>query len=153
MWVEQDIVVDLMGEYSHKVDAKGRLSLPARFRKELSEDLVVSVEPTDSCLYVFEVEDFNDWVAAFFEADGGFDPRNRTHVAARRKLKANGFEVTVDSAGRINIPATQRESVGIAKDVTLIGNTGYFEIWDAKRWEEQQAEVDLEALLYTSSQA
>ena len=144
-------MVDLMGEYSHKVDAKGRLSLPARFRKALSDDLVVSVDPTSSCLYVFEVEDFNNWVASFFEADGGFNPRNRTHVAARSKLKAQGFEVTVDSAGRINIPATQRETVGIGKDVTLIGNTGYFEIWDAKRWEEQLVQVDLEALLYTSS--
>ncbi len=145
---------DLMGEYSHKVDAKGRLSLPARFRKALSEeDLVVTVDPTNACLYVFEMDGFNDWVASFFMKDGGFNPRNPNHVAARRELKARADEVSVDAAGRINVSAKQREAVGIDKDVVLIGNTDYFEIWDAKRREQQKAQVDLSSMLYDVSLA
>ncbi len=146
-------MVDLMGEYSHKVDAKGRLSLPARFRKALSaDDLVVTPDLRGRCLYVFEMEGFNEWVSSFFEADGGFDPLNEEHEDLRSALKARGIEVSIDSAGRINIPAKQREAVGIEKDVTLVGNTGYFEIWDAKRREQQDAKIDLTAMLRRRSQ-
>lgn len=142
-------MIDLMGEYSHKVDAKGRLSLPARFRKVLSEDLVVTVDPTDQCLYVFEPEDFNNWVASFFERDGGqFDPTNLDHVEIRRELKSRANPVTIDSAGRIGLTSGQRAQVGIDKDVVLIGNTGYFEIWDAKRRENQKAKVNLVSMVY-----
>ncbi len=141
-------MIDLYGEYSHKVDAKGRLSLPAKFRKVLSEDLVVTVDPAKECLYVFEPEDFEEWVASFFEKDGGFNLRNRVHVAARRELKARASEATIDAAGRISLSAKQREAVDIDKDVTVIGNTGYFEIWDAKRRDEKREEVDLASMLF-----
>ena len=58
-------MVDLFGEFRHKVDAKGRLSLPAKFRKELHDDLVVTVNPSEgNCLYVFNVEDYKEWVAS-----------------------------------------------------------------------------------------
>lgn len=141
-------MIDLMGEYSHKVDAKGRLSLPARFRKVLTDDLVVTVDPTNECLYVFEPDDFNEWVASFFDKDGGFNIRSKKHVAARRELKARACEVSIDSAGRIGLSASQRAKVGIEKDVVLIGNTGYFEIWDAKRREGLKEEVDLTSMLF-----
>lgn len=146
-------MIDLMGEHRHKVDAKGRLSLPAAFRKVLSEDLVVTVDPRGKCLYVFEPEGFNEWVASFFETDGGFNPRNEVHVDIRSALKGGAHDVSIDSAGRINVPALLRGKVGIEKDVVLVGNTGYFEIWDAKRREQQDASIDLAALLYGSSQA
>ncbi|MDO4503281.1 MAG: division/cell wall cluster transcriptional repressor MraZ [Coriobacteriia bacterium] len=151
-------MIDLMGEYRHKVDAKGRLSLPAKFRKALSTEseaeaaapveLVITIDPSDECLYVFEPEGFNEWVASFFEKDGGFDARSKKHTAVRRKLKSRAREVEVDGAGRINLSAGQRESVGIAKDVVLVGNTGYFEIWDAQKWDESYEDVDLESMLF-----
>ena len=139
-------MVDLFGEYRHKVDAKGRLSLPAKFRKELSDDLVVTRDPFDECLYVFEPEGHNEWVASFFEGEGGFDQRNRQHISRRRELKRRAIDTEVDGSGRINIPANQRQAVGIDKEVVIIGNTGYFEIWDAKRWESQCDEVDLTSM-------
>ena len=48
-----DKPIDMNGSYRHKVDAKGRMSLPAAFRKVLSEDLVVTLSPDDECLYAF----------------------------------------------------------------------------------------------------
>ena len=50
---------ELLGEYSRKLDAKGRLSLPAEFRKVLSDNLRVTPDPTDQCLLVFETEAFS----------------------------------------------------------------------------------------------
>ena len=58
--------VDLNGEYRFKVDGKGRVSLPSKFRKVLSKDLVVARELEDQCLYVFETPDYNAWVEKLF---------------------------------------------------------------------------------------
>ena len=140
---------DLNGEYTHNVDTKGRIALPAKFRKSLPADLVVTYDLKKECLYVFDEEGHRAWVASFFEKDGGFDPMSETHLKFRRALKRLAFDVAQDSAGRISIPADMRKMVGISKEVVLIGNTGYFEIWDKKRLEaEGEDDIDLASFLH-----
>lgn len=135
---------DLFGSYRFKVDSKGRIALPAKFRKVLSKDLIVSRELTDKCLYVFEPTSFNNWVTQLFEGKfGGFDPTNRQHVMLRSRLKSNANDVEMDSSGRIVVKPELRESVGISKEVVLVGNTGYFEIWDASAYDAEIASIDL----------
>lgn len=139
-------MLDLNGEFRHKVDAKGRLSLPAKFRKALpTKDLVVSINPKDECLYVFEDgASFNEWVEQLFiDKYGQYNSSKSDHLNLRRKLKARAKDVEMDGSGRIVIPPEQRKSLGIEKDVVLIGNTGYFEVWDAKRWDEVDNGTDL----------
>lgn len=152
------MAVDLMGEYRHKVDSKGRVSLPSKFRKVLSAEspteddapveLVVTLDPMSECLYVFLPDDFNKWVASFFDKEEGCDSRKLEDVKLRRLLKSRAQAVEIDSAGRIKLTPSQCETVGITKDVALIGNTGYFEIWDSERWDSQCSEVDLASLLF-----
>ena len=142
-----DKPIDMNGSYRHKVDAKGRMSLPAAFRKVLSEDLVVTLSPDDECLYAFEPQAFEDWIVSLFDSKfGGYDPTSKAHVGLRRKLKSRANNVSVDNAGRIGIPAELRQKAGIDKDVVALGNTGYFEIWDAKRLDEQDDDIDLSVL-------
>lgn len=137
-------VVDLNSAYRHKVDAKGRMSLPASFRKVLPTDLVVTRNPKDECLYVFVPEAFNSWVIKVFEDKfDKFDETNDLHLRLRRKLKSRAADVSIDASGRIMVSAEQREAVGIDKDVVVVGNTGYFEIWDAKRYDAMDDETDL----------
>lgn len=140
-------IIDLNGEYRYKVDAKGRMSIPSAFRKVLATDLVVTPDPHDECLYVFEPQSFNCWVAnAFVDKFGKYDSSNPQHVALRSLLKARAANVESDGAGRVMLAAKQREAVGIDKDVVVVGNTGYFEIWDAKRYDEKMSQVDLSLL-------
>ncbi len=140
-------VVNLNGAYRHKVDAKGRMSLPASFRKVLSTDLVVTRSPKDECLYVFEPEGFNNWVeSVFVDKFGKYDSTNDLHVALRRKLKARAVDVSIDASGRIMLSSDQRAHVDIDKDVVAVGNTGYFEIWDAKRYDQVDEDTDLSLL-------
>ena len=74
--------VDLNGEYRFKVDGKGRVSLPSKFRKVLSKDLVVARELEDQCLYVFETPDYNAWVEKLFvDKFGEYKESDRMHVA------------------------------------------------------------------------
>ena len=137
-------VVDLNGIFRFKVDGKGRVALPAKFRKVLSKDLVVTLELKDECVYVFETPDFNDWVHKLFvDKFGEYKESDRMHVRLRSKLKARANDVEVDSSGRIMLPAEIRAAAGIDKEVVIVGDTGRFEIWDAKRYEQVDEEVDL----------
>ena len=140
-------VINLYGAYTHNIDAKGRLSLPAKFRKKLPEDLVAMVDIQDKCLYVFDEEGFDAYMEQIFAGMGGYNPMNVTHVSLRSLLSERATDVTIDSAGRINLPAALREAVGLDKEVVLVGNKGYFEIWDAKRRADARAAVDLSQLL------
>lgn len=137
---------NLVGEYRHKLDAKGRLSLPSAFRKALPKDLIVTLSPEGDCLYVFEPDGFGGWVESLFESAGGFKSSNKQQVRTRLVLNSRAKSVELDGSGRIGIPAQQREQASLDKEVVLIGDTDHFEIWDAKRWDEFCQSVDLSAI-------
>ena len=146
---ETEKIVDLNGEFRFKIDAKGRMSLPATFRKVLPTNLVVTRNIEDECLYVFEEPEFNAWVVRVLEkALGPYDDTSRKHIGYRRKMKARARNVEIDNSGRIMLNAEQREAVGIDKDVVIVGNTGYFEVWDAASYDEMDADIDLGSLIH-----
>lgn len=138
---------ELIGEYRHKLDAKGRLSLPAGFRKVLKQDLMVTPDPKDQCLYVFETEAFTAWVDSLFESKGGWSPSNSVMVAQRKVLNSRAKKCDIDNSGRIHLSQVLREQVGLDKAVAIIGDTDHFEIWDAQRWDDFCAEVDVASLV------
>ena len=141
-------MINLFGAYTHNIDAKGRLSLPAKFRKKLPEELVVMVEPRKECLYVFSEDGFDDYVEnRLFAKKGGFDPLDAEHTELRRQIGEFADGVTVDGAGRINLSGRLCDEVGITREVELIGVGDHFEIWDAKRREEARATANLADLL------
>ncbi|MEG0027071.1 MAG: division/cell wall cluster transcriptional repressor MraZ [Raoultibacter sp.] len=136
----------LHGEFHHKLDAKGRLSLPAAFRKILSKSLMVTLSPKGECLYVFEPEGFDVWVESLFAKDGGFQTSNSMHAAQRKILNSRAIDIEVDGSNRIGVSSAQREAAGLDKEVVLIGDTDHFEIWDAKRWDDFCSSVTLDSL-------
>ena len=128
--------VDLNGSYSFKTDAKGRVSLPAKFRKVLSDDLVVTSALSGDYLMVFDgQESFNAWVDGIFAGrfEGGYNPAIQQHQKLRSALKGNAFDVQLDGAGRILLPANLREKAAIDREVVIVGNTGFFEVWSEER--------------------
>ncbi len=141
---------DLFGQYRYKVDAKGRLSLPAQFRKSLPEgtEMAVVSDAKNGKLMVYTLKTFKNWKEVLFEKRGGFNPNDRSHVALATALNASTMPGIIDGAGRISLSKDQREAVGIDKDVTVIGNTDHFEVWDTQRWEDFQNSIDLDDLLF-----
>lgn len=140
-------IVDLNGAFRYKVDAKGRVCLPAKFRRALSNDLVIIKSPDNECLFVFEPDAFNAWVdQLFIDRFGAYSASNKNHVRLRSALKARAFDCQVDAAGRIVLPADVRHDVHVERDVVVVGNTGYFEIWDASRYDDMTKEIDLSVL-------
>ena len=144
--LEGDYEMRLRGEYQHSVDSKSRVSLPAKFRKALPDEVtVVPVSDSDygKALYVFSEEGYDAWVDSIFNTEeGGYNPRSRKHIALQRYLNASAESVAIDAAGRIKLSSKQCEKVGIVKDVTIIGQGDHIEIWDTVALNDYMESVD-----------
>ena len=124
------------GSYRHKIDAKGRLSLPADYRRELKQDLklVLSPDKDHPSIWVFDPDEFTEWLNGYFEKRGGFDPSNRKMANWRKVMSARAAKCQLDDNGRIRLTAEQRERACLGSEVMIIGDVDHLEIWDADRW-------------------
>ena len=125
-----------MGTYTPKLDEKGRLFLPAKFRNRLAEGLVVT-QGQEKCLVV--------WPQDVFDAEADrVSARPMTSKSARaytRMLFSSGSEGTLDKQGRIGIPTPLREYAAIERDVVVIGARDRLEIWNPTRWREYEEQA------------
>lgn len=125
-----------LGEYQHTLDAKGRVSLPAKFRDETTGRLVVA-KGLGGCLYVYPADTYDGFVERLMGRDD-FDPKFRQ---VRRFFTSGAVEATLDSAGRITIPPVLRDHAGLSKEVAVIGNGDRIELWDAEAWASYNGET------------
>ena len=130
-----------MGEYSHSVDAKGRLIVPAKLREQLGDQFVVT-KGVDGCLYVYSQEEWKRIEEKFREV-------NLTTKDARKFMRfffAGAAMCEVDKQGRILIPSVLREFAGLEKDVLLAGMLDHIEIWNEERWKENADFGDMDMI-------
>ena len=125
-----------LGEYQHTLDAKGRVSLPRKYRDEAGGRVVVA-KGFEKCLYVFTEDGYRDFFENVMQASG-FDRNGR---AIRRFFTTGASDVEVDSAGRVNLAPALREHAGLKRDVVVAGAGDRIEIWDAKAWDAYQDET------------
>jgi transcriptional regulator MraZ len=118
-----------MGTYTPKLDDKGRLILPAKFRDRLSEGLVVT-QGQEKCLDVFPSDVFME-EADRARAKGMTSRSGRDQI---RMLFSSAEEVVPDKQGRIPIAVPLREYAAITRDVIVIGAMDRVEIWEPSRW-------------------
>lgn len=129
----------MYGEYSHTVDAKGRMFLPAKFRTELGETVFLARD-IDKCVCIYPVSEWEKYVAKI-KALPLVKTRNAT-----RLLLSTAREIEVDAQGRVLIPAYLREYAGLGKDVTVIGVGEKAEIWDTAAFESFKNSLTAEEL-------
>lgn len=141
----------LTGTYERNLDAKGRLSLPAAIRKQLSDHVYVLPAPDVDALYIFSDDEYEKWVMGLFEKRGGFDSRKREDQALMRKLNAMATPMDIDSASRIGLSEALRGKAGLDREVTVVGNYDHLEIWDRARWDEanEASDEDLTDLFFS----
>ena len=125
----------LMGQYDYALDAKGRLSFPARFREEMGETFVVT-RWIDDCLIALPQERWQKLV----EQLSAFNMADAQNLA--RRLLPSAAEVTPDRQGRIQLSPKLRRHAHLEKEVSIIGMGSYAEIWDTALWEEKEDEQD-----------
>jgi MraZ protein len=119
-----------LGTHTPRLDDKGRLALPARFRPELEGGLVIC-KGQDRCLFVFPVTEF----ARFTDALRSAPVTDRRVRDYGRVLFASASNETPDGQGRITVPLPLRQYAGLSKDCVVIGANSRIEVWDAEAWQ------------------
>ncbi len=118
-----------LGTHSPRLDEKGRIILPAKFREELSSGLVLT-KGQENCIYVFSAREFEKVLAQMQDAP-------LSNMAARDYIRiflSGASDEVPDKQGRVTIPATLRAYAGLAKELVVIGAGSRAEIWDAGAW-------------------
>jgi len=119
-----------VGQYSHNIDSKGRLAIPAKFRPELKKAVVT--KGLDNCLFLYTKKEW-DKIASDI-ASRPFTKSNNRSLA--RQMLAGAMEVEIDKQGRIIIPEYQRNFAGLSKKVVVAGLYNRLELWDEDKWNE-----------------
>ncbi|GAB90404.1 division/cell wall cluster transcriptional repressor MraZ [Gordonia rhizosphera] len=123
------------GTYTPKLDDKGRLTLPAKFRDALAGGVMVT-KGQDRSLSVYRTEDFQE-IAEQTVAASRNDPAARAFM---RLLFAGSEDQRPDGQGRITLPAELRTYAELTKDCVVTGAFDHLEIWDAQTWRDYQSE-------------
>ena len=129
----------LKGEYSHNIDAKGRLIIPAKFRDDLGEHFVIT-KGMENCLYVYPEAEWNTFEEKLNALPTTTDKKARAFAYFFQGSAADG---DLDKQGRTLIPSVLRTFAHLDKEVVFIGMGKRAEIWDKARWDEKNAEVEL----------
>lgn len=125
-----------LGQFTHTIDDKGRMTIPARFRASLAHGAVVT-QGFDRNLMVYTRESFEQ-VAQKAAALSSTDPEAR---AIRRMIFGGAADLTLDSAGRILIPSFLREYAAFDGELAIVGAGAYFEVWGAELWGQELTSV------------
>ena len=126
-----------LGTHSPRLDEKGRLFLPAKFRDELAGGVVIT-KGQERCLYVFPMAEFQRVTQAMSQAPV-------TQKAVRdysRVFFASASDEVPDKQGRVTIPAHLREYAALDRDLVVIGASSRVEIWDRQSWETYLSESE-----------
>ncbi|WP_111719718.1 division/cell wall cluster transcriptional repressor MraZ [Homoserinimonas sp. OAct 916] len=127
----------LLGTYAPKLDEKGRIILPAKFRDELSDGIVVT-RGQDRCLYVFSSKEFEVLHDKIRQA-----PLTSKEARDFMRVFLSGASAeTPDKQNRITLPVPLRDYAGLDRDLTVIGAGHRAEIWDTQAWETYLAEQE-----------
>jgi len=119
----------LIGEFRHTIDTKNRISLPAKFRKEMGKKVYVT-RGLDSCLSVYTEKSWKKILAKL----EGLSISKASERGFSRFMLSGATEVDIDSAGRILVPEYLKEFGGIDKKVVWTGAGDRAEMWDEKSW-------------------
>lgn len=130
----------LIGEHTHTLDSKKRLSLPAKFRKELGTSVVVT-RGLDSCVFVYSKK---EWVH-FAQKLGELSMGQSDTRAFNRFILGGAVEVDIDKAGRILIPDFLKDFAELDNRVIVVGITNRVELWNEEVWRQYQAGVEKKA--------
>lgn len=123
-----------LGTYAPRLDDKSRLVLPAKFREQFADGLVIT-KGQERCLYVWPVEGFRALTEELRRAP-------LTSKAARdymRVLFAGAHDEVPDKQGRVTLPQPLRDYAGLRRECAVIGANTRVEVWDAAAWEDYLA--------------
>jgi MraZ protein len=126
-----------LGTHTPRLDDKGRLILPARFRDELAGGVVIT-KGQERCLYVFPAAEFQRIAEDLQKAP----VTNKAARAYSRVFFAAAHDEVPDRQGRVTIPAHLRDYAALDRDLVVIGASTRVEIWDKQSWDSYLTESE-----------
>lgn len=129
-----------LGRFDYSIDAKGRVNIPAKFRKGLNpdaEDTFIICRAPNGCLRAYPKDLWKkreDELSSLAETPDG--------LKLKRQIYSTLSESTLDAQGRVTLSPVQMNLAGIKKDVTLVGESFYVEIWDTEKLTAYLGEPD-----------
>ena len=124
--------MNFRGTFEHSLDAKNRLTVPAKYRSALSGDVVVALSPESlpgapRTISIWIAEDYDAFAAS---AIGGRNPIDPTARRLKQILNNNAIDTELDAAHRVMLPASFIEQAGLGKEVVVTGSGDCLEVWD-----------------------
>lgn len=126
-----------IGEYTHSLDTKGRVALPAKFRQKLGDGAIIA-RGLDHCLFVFTKESWEKLTVKI----GSMSFMKSDSRAFARLMLAGASEAEFDSQGRILIPEYLRAYAGLKKQAVFAGLYDRIEIWDENNWKSYKSKTE-----------
>ena len=126
-----------IGEYSHSIDPKKRLAIPAKFRSDLKNKVVIT-RGLDKCLFIYPMKVWE----ALAEKLGNLPVGESGTRSFIRLMLAGATDVEVDKQGRILVPDYLKDYAGLSKEVVVAGLYNRLEIWDGKKWDEYKRSAE-----------
>ena len=127
----------LIGQYEHTIDAKKRLALPAKFRGELGDKVIIT-RGIEGCLAVYTEKEWK----IMSDKLGGLTISQAEARSFTRMILAGAMEVSLDKLGRILVPDYLKDYAGLKKNVVICGLSNRLEIWDADKWETYKKKAE-----------
>ena len=131
-----------IGEFFYTLDDKGRVNIPAKFRKATSENAdstYIIQHGRDKCLYIYPMDVYEKKIIEIIDKLSEADPLHRAYMSL---LGSKSIDATLDKQGRITIPPKFLEYAGIQKDVHIVGAYNRIEIWDPQIREQYIQEIE-----------
>ncbi len=123
-----------LGEFEYRVDEKGRVPLPPKFRREFKDGLVLTAGP-EKCAVAYPVAAWEKLAASLNAGTIPASKMRRLH----RAIFATAFSLYADGQGRIALPVPLRDYAGIENEVVFAGANNCVELWSKVRWEAEKA--------------
>jgi MraZ protein len=140
----------LIGEYIHTIDEKNRISMPAKFRKELGKKIIIT-PGLDSCLFIFTAKEWEKVSSRLSDSNADLSFLKADQRSFNRYMFGRAVEVEMDSIGRILIPDFLKDRIGLKNSAAIIGVKDRVEIWNDKTWSQNQEAVEKTAAALAES--
>ncbi|HCP60292.1 MAG TPA: division/cell wall cluster transcriptional repressor MraZ [Dehalococcoidia bacterium] len=123
------------GEFEYRVDEKGRVPVPPRFRRELKEGVVLAAG-VEKCITAYPLAEWKKLAGTL--TTGSLTPNDKMRRLSRAVFAA-AFSLNLDGQGRVALPVPLRQHAGIEDEVIIAGVNSYLELWDKGEWEAEKA--------------
>lgn len=127
----------LIGEYTHSLDTKKRVSLPAKFRNVVGKKMIIT-RGLDHCIYIYTMDEWKK----VLEQLATLSMLQADSRSFKRFMISGAEEVSVDSVGRILVPDFLKSYAKLKNKVVLAGLNDHIEIWDEKVWKIYKEKVE-----------